>query len=52
MVGMDQVVCQECVEVVFIDASMACGRFTNHLDGPSKVSGGAKLHTTIFVHFG
>ena len=26
MVGMDQVVCQECAEVVFIDVSMACGR--------------------------
>ena len=44
MVGMDQVVCRECAEVVFIHDSMACGRLVLHFR-PGELVG--KLESTL-----
>ena len=46
MVGMDQVVCQECAEVVFIDVSMACGRLVLHFR-PGELVG--KLESALIT---
>ena len=48
MVGMDQVVCQECAEVFFIDVSMACGRLVLRFRPGEPV--GAALKYSILWH--
>ena len=44
MVGMDQVVCRECAEVVFIHDSMACGRLVLHFR-PGGACGKARKYS-------
>ena len=41
---MDQVVCHECVEMIFIHASMACGRLVLHFRPGEPVG---KLESTL-----
>ena len=43
MVGMDQVVCRECAEVVFIHDSMACGRLVLHFRPGGSLWGSSKV---------
>ena len=46
MVGMDQVVCQECAEILFIDVSMVCGRLVLRFRSGEPVG---KLEITLIT---